>query len=157
MKWAVAIAALTCACGPVRKGGAGGDRCWPDGAFRIEALEHGTEWEPVFVVDTAGRVRRPGSDEVRATFSHEPDADVFTMKDAVIRCSPAKVLTVVGQSFTLDYANDDSLTERTVKVSMDATGAIFMGDAAMGGKARFVGPASSRRAGVLLAFLALAI
>lgn len=163
MRWVslVGLAALF-ACGPVRKGGAGAERCWAAGAFRIEALEHGTEWEPVFVVDQSGEVRRPGSDAIVAKFTQAPDGfpDEFTMKDLTLRCPPDKTIEVVGGTSKVHYDASDAITEKGVRVSIDERGVVHMGDHATGPggeQVRFVGDAKHRRAAVLLAFLGAAL
>jgi hypothetical protein len=142
----------------VRRGGAGAERCWSSGGFRIEALERGPEWEPVFVVDGTGHVRRPGSDAVVAKFIQGPDGfpDEFTTKGGTLRCSADKTIEAVGRPFKLAYDEGDALTEKAMRVSIDDHGVVRIGEQATGPGAervRFVGDAKQRRAAVLLVFV----
>jgi hypothetical protein len=148
------------ACGGAsgRVSSAGSGRCWPIVAFRIEALEHGREWEPVLVVAADGTVRRPGSTKVRGTFTQERDLDVFTFPSGRITCGPDRVIRMSGSSSVVTYGPADELIDRSTRVTIDAAGVLEMGTEQGPPRARVVGDlAQVRRPAALLALLAMAL
>lgn len=151
---------LVVACGGAQHGaGRGDDRCWPVEAFRLEALEHGSEWEPVLIVSADGTVRRPGSDAIRGRLSRKGERDVFTVVEGsggVLTCGPDHVIDFQGKRTA--YGADDSLEDHGMRIEIDAHGEVHMGAQAADQRARIVGDLTHvRRTAVLLVLASLGL
>ena len=159
-------------------GGSGGGSgpCWPIEAFRIDALEHGTEWEPVFEVTDAGEVYRAGDKQtVRARFASAGGTQTLTLargggdggdESMVLTCGADHVVTMAGKTYRLPYDARDELSEGDkirVYVADDGEVQQQMGEHTVfgprgDGQARVVGNiARVRRTAEMVLFLAMGL
>lgn len=157
------LLAMLTACGTAsHTSGPRGGSCWPIAAFRIEALEHGTEWEPVFEVRADGSVYRSGKrDTPRARFSGDAFTILMGDGERTLTCGGDHVVVQAGTKYRLPYDERDALTEGESTVYVAADGEVhktMRGHVVLGpggqGRARVVGDVGRiRRAAEMVLFV----
>ncbi len=145
-----------------RTAGAADGDCWPVRPLRLEALEHGAEWEPMSAVEADGQIvhlakgRRP-----MGRLAH--DQLLSTSGQVVGACNGQYELVFQGAPSSARFDAEGAFVEGEVRIAVTDDGVVHMtshGKAIFGpggkGQARVVGPVSeAKRTAALLVLLSL--
>lgn len=160
-------ALLLSACGGrgARSGSAGtsGDgACWPVRPLRLDALEHGSEWEPISAVEPDGQIVHLAKG--RRPMGHLANDQLVATSGKVIgACNDHHEFTFQGTASKAHFDAEGAFVEDEVRIFVADDGTVHMtthGKTVFGpegkGHARVVGPVSeARRTAALLVLLSL--
>ncbi|MBK7402498.1 MAG: hypothetical protein IPJ34_41275 [Myxococcales bacterium] len=136
--------------------------CWPVRALRLDALEHGSEWEPMSAVEADGQIvhlakgRRPMGRLVN-------DQLLAASGKVIGACNDHHEIVFDGTTSKARFDAEGAFVENEVRILVADDGVVHMtsrGKTIFGpggkGQARVVGPVSeARRTAALLVLLSL--
>jgi len=157
----VFLTLLIAGCSPrVGPRSAAANECWPVVPLRLEALEHGSEWEPMVWLEADGSVHHSKSNSNFARIT--PNRVEFPGDNLV--CNADHSVATTGGPSNMHYDASDALVENDIRIFVRDDGEVEMTSGKTPvfgpngkGRARVVGDtATARRTAEVLILLALA-